>query len=210
MPIMSGIELCRKLKSDKRTSFIPVILLTALTGEEDQVRGLETGANDYLTKPFNFQILNAKVRNLIGLNQRLKNTYSKQIQIIAPEIQIESADEKFLSNVAQLVEERLNDANFSIEELSRNLGMSRSSLYNKVFELTGLAPVEYVRSIKLQKAAVLIEKSQYTIREIAFMTGFATPGYFSKLFKAKYDLSPSEYLNLKRGKESEPTILSKG
>jgi AraC-like DNA-binding protein len=210
MPIMSGIELCRKLKSDKRTSFIPVILLTALTGEEDQVRGLETGANDYLTKPFNFQILNAKVRNLIGLNQRLKNTYSKQIQIIAPEIQIESADEKFLSNVAQLVEERLNDANFSIEELSRNLGMSRSSLYNKVFELTGLAPVEYVRSIKLQKAAVLIEKSQYTIREIAFMTGFATPGYFSKLFKAKYDLSPSEYLNLKRGKESEPIILSKG
>jgi len=83
-------------------------------------------------------------------------------------------------------------------------------LYNKVFELTGLAPVEYVRSIKLQKAAVLIEKSQYTIREIAFMTGFATPGYFSKLFKAKYDLSPSEYLNLKRGKESEPIILSKG
>lgn len=207
MPIMNGIELCRKLKSDKRTSFIPVILLTALTGEEDQVRGLETGANDYLTKPFNFQILNAKVRNLIGLNQRLKNTYSKQIQIIAPEIQIESADEKFLSNVAQLVEERLNDANFSIEELSRNLGMSRSSLYNKVFELTGLAPVEYVRSIKLQKAAVLIEKSQYTIREIAFMTGFATPGYFSKLFKAKYDLSPSEYLALKRGKEIEPVTV---
>lgn len=207
MPNMNGIELCRKLKSDKRTSFIPVILLTALTGEQDQLKGLETGANDYLTKPFNFSVLNAKVANLIKLNQHLKSTFSKQIQIIQPEVQIQSADEKLLSSVAQFVEEKLNDPEFSIEELSKYLTMSRSSLYNKIFELTGLAPVEYVRSLKLQKAAVLLAKSQYTIREIAFMTGFGTPGYFSKLFKAKYNMSPSEYLHLKRNETKFKTEI---
>lgn len=198
MPQMNGIELCKKIKGDKRTSFIPVILLTALTAEQDQLKGLETGANDYLNKPFNFNVLNAKVTNLIKLNKNLKNAFSKQIQLIQPEIHIESADEKLLNKVAQFVEDKLNDPEFSIEELSKNLAMSRSSLYNKIFELTGLAPVEYVRSIKLQKAAVLLAKSQYTIREIAFMTGFGTPGYFSKLFKAKYNMSPSEYLSIKR------------
>ena len=198
MPQMNGIELCKKIKSDKRTSIIPVILLTALTAEQDQLKGLETGANDYLNKPFNFNVLNAKVTNLIKLNKNLKTAFSKQIQLVQPEIQIESANEKLLNKVAQFVEEKLNDPEFSIEELSKNLAMSRSSLYNKIFELTGLAPVEYVRSIKLQKAAVLLAKSQYTIREIAFMTGFGTPGYFSKLFKAKYNMSPSEYLSVKR------------
>ncbi|MCJ8208615.1 ATP-binding protein [Mucilaginibacter sp. RS28] len=198
MPHMNGIDLCRKLKSDKRTSFIPVIVLTALTGEQDQLRGLETGASDYLNKPFNFSVLSAKVANLIKINRNLRTTFSKQIQIIQPEVQIDSPDEKLLSKVAQFVDEKLNDPEFSIEELSKYLAMSRSSLYNKIFELTGLAPVEYVRSIKLQKAAVLLAKSQYTIREIAFMTGFGTPGYFSKLFKAKYNMSPSEYLNSKR------------
>ncbi len=198
MPYMDGIELCNKIKNDKRTSFLPVILLTAHTTEEDQLKGLETGANDYLTKPFSLEVLNAKIRNLIQLNQKLKTTYSKQIHVIAPEIYIESADEKLLNKVALFVEEKLNDPDFSIEELSRYLGMSRSSLYNKLFELTGVAPVEYVRAIKLQKAAVLLDKSQYTIREIAFMTGFGTPGYFSKLFKEKYDLSPSEFKDAKR------------
>jgi len=198
MPYMDGIELCNKIKNDKRTSFLPVILLTALTAEEDQVKGLQTGANDYLTKPFSFDVLNAKISNLIQLNQKLKTTYSKQIQVVAPEMVIESADEKLLNKVVLFVEEKLNDPDFSIEELSRYLGMSRSSLYNKLFELTGVAPIEYVRSIKLQKAAVLLDKSQYTIREIAFMTGFGTPGYFSKLFKEKYNLSPSEYKDAKR------------
>ncbi|WDF56157.1 hybrid sensor histidine kinase/response regulator transcription factor [Mucilaginibacter sp. KACC 22063] len=198
MPHMNGIDLCKKLKGDKRTSFIPVILLTALTGEQDQLRGLETGANDYLNKPFNFSVLSAKVANLIKLNQHLKTAFSKQIQIIQPEVQIESAEEKLLTKVAQFVDEKLNDPEFSIEELSKYMAMSRSSLYNKIFELTGLPPMEYVRSIKLKKAAVLLAKSQYTIREIAFMTGFGTPSYFSKLFKAKYNMSPSEYLTVKR------------
>ncbi len=200
MPEMDGIELCRKIKADKRTSFIPVILLTALGREEDQIRGLQTEANDYLTKPFSFEMLRIKIRNLITLNQRLKNTFTKQILMIAPETEVQSPDEKLLNDISMFIEERLNDPGFSIEELSRHVGMSRSSLYNKLFELTGQPPVDYVRAIKLKKAASLLENSHYTIREIAFMAGFATPGYFSKLFKEKYNVSPSEFLILKRSK----------
>ena len=200
MPVMDGIELCNKIKNDKRTSFIPVILLTALSREEDQIKGLQTEANDYLTKPFSFQILSTRINNLITLNHRLKDTFSKQIQMIVPEIEMQSTDEKLLNDISIFIEERLNDPEFSIEELSKHVGMSRSSLYNKLFELTGQPPIDYVRDIKLRKAASFLENSNYTIREIAFMTGFATPGYFSKLFKEKYNLSPSEFFNLKRGK----------
>jgi len=203
MPVMDGIELCRKIKTDKRTSFIPVILLTALGREEDQIKGLQTEANDYLTKPFSFEILNTRIRNLITLNERLKVTFSKQIQMIVPETEVQSTDEKLLNDISTFIEERLNDPMFSIEDLSKHLRMSRSSLYHKMFELTGQPPIDYVRTIKLQKAASLLENSHYTIREVAFMTGFATPGYFSKLFKERYNLSPSEFLSLKKGKSKE-------
>lgn len=203
MPVMDGIDLCRKIKTDKRTNFIPVILLTALSGEENQVKGLQTEANDYLTKPFSFEILSTKIINLIILNKRLKDTFSRQIQMITPEMEVQSPDEKLMNDISVFIEERLNDSEFSIGALSKHLGMSRTSLYNKMFELTGQPPVDYVRNIKLQKAASLLEKSHYTIREIAFMTGFATPGYFSKLFKEKYNLSPSEFLNLKRNKSTK-------
>jgi signal transduction histidine kinase/DNA-binding response OmpR family regulator/sugar lactone lactonase YvrE len=206
MPVMDGIELCRKIKTDKRTNFMPVILLTALSGEENEVKGLRTEANDYLTKPFNFEILRTKIHNLISLNQLLKHTYSRQIQMIVPEAEIESSDQKLLNDISIFIEETLNDSEFSIGVLSKHLGMSRSTLYNKLFQLTGQAPVDYVRNIKLQKAASLLEKSNYTIREIAFMTGFATPGYFSKLFKEKYNMSPSEFLTLKRGKPTKESV----
>ena len=203
MPVMDGIELCRKIKTDKRTSFIPVILLTALGREEDQIKGLQTEANDYLTKPFSFEILNTRITNLINLNHRLKVAFSKQIQMIVPEMEVQSTDEKLLNDISTFIEERLNDPDFSIEDLSKHLRMSRSSLYNKMFELTGQPPIDYVRAIKLQKAASLLENSHYTVREIAFMTGFATPGYFSKLFKEKYNLSPSEFLSIKKTKTNE-------
>ncbi|HEY5326437.1 MAG TPA: hybrid sensor histidine kinase/response regulator transcription factor, partial [Mucilaginibacter sp.] len=206
MPVMDGIELCRKIKTDKRTSFIPVILLTALSREEDQIKGLQTEANDYLTKPFSFEILTTRIKNLIIINRRLKVTFSKQIQMIVPEMEVQSTDEKLLNDISMLIEQRLNDPGFSIEELSRHVGMSRSSLYNKLFELTGQPPVDYVRAIKLQKAASLLEQTHFTIREIAFKTGFATPGYFSKLFKEKYNLSPSEFLSLKRSKTKDAHI----
>jgi DNA-binding response OmpR family regulator len=195
MPEMNGIELSRKLKSDKRTSHIPVILLTALTGEEEQLKGLETGANDYITKPFNFEVLNAKINNLLVLNSTLKNTYTKQIKVLTPEVEIESEDGKLLKNIMLYLEENLTNSQLSVEELSKHLGMSRSSLYTKLLELTGETPVEYIRSVKLEKAAILLQKSDMNVAQVAYSVGFSTPNYFAKSFKAKFNMLPSEYMN---------------
>lgn len=194
MPYMDGIELCKKLKGDKRTAHIPIILLTALTAEGDQLKGLETGANDYITKPFNFEVLNAKVKNLLVLNHTLKSTYTKQIKVLAPEIRIESGNEKLMENIMHYLEENLTNSQLSVEELSRYVGMSRSSLYSKLLELTGQTPVEFIRSVKLEKAAVLLEKSDMTIAQVAYSVGFSTPNYFAKSFKAKFGMLPSEYV----------------
>lgn len=198
MPFMNGIELCCKVKLDKRTNHIPIILLTALTAEEEQIRGLETGANDYLTKPFNFEILNAKIKNLLFLNRTLKDTYTKQIRIQTPEILIESHSDRLLNKVVLYIEENLNNPRLSVEDLSKHVGMSRGSLYHKILELTGLSPVEYIRSVKLDKATVLLERSDLNVSQIAYMVGFATPNYFAKSFKAKFNMQPSEFMSLKR------------
>lgn len=194
MPQMDGIELTKKIKSDKRTNHIPVVLLTALTGEKNQLTGLGTGANDYITKPFNFDILNAKIKNLLALNDISKNTYSKQIKVQGPEMKIEQEDEKLLNRIMLYLEENLTDPQLSVEELSRQVGMSRSTLYNKVLELTGQTPVEYIRSVKLDKAAVLLEKSDMNVAQIAYSVGFATPKYFAKSFREKFNILPSEYI----------------
>ncbi len=198
MPYMSGIELSQKIKADKRTNHIPIILLTAISGEEGQIKGLESGANDYLTKPFNFEILNTKIRNLLSYNRSLKDTYSKQITVSSKEIEIESNDAKLLNTIVKYIDDKLNDPELSVEDLSKYVGMSRGSLYHKLLQLTGLTPIEYIRSIKLDRAATFLEKSDYNVAQIAYMTGFGTPSYFSRLFKATYNVLPSEYISSKR------------
>lgn len=204
MPYMNGSELTKKIKSDKRTNHIPVILLTALTGEEDQLKGLGTGANDYITKPFNFEVLNAKIKNLLQLNATLKNTYTKQIKVLAPEVEVESENEKLMTTIMHYLEENLTNIQLSVEELSRHVGMSRSSLYNKLLELSGQTPVEFIRSVKLEKAAVLLEKSDMNVAQIAYSVGFSTPNYFAKAFKAKFAMLPSEYINkMRKGSKKE-------
>jgi len=205
MPHVSGTELCKKIKADKRTSHIPVILLTALTGEDNQLIGLGTGASDYMTKPFNFEILHIKIRNLLTQNQQLKSTYSKQIKMLTPEPVVESDNEKFLEKILQYIENNLTSPQLSVEELSRHMGMSRGSLYSKVLEMTAETPVEFIRSVKLDKAAVLLEKSDMNVGQICYSVGFATPNYFARAFKAKFNMLPSEYISLKR-KEKAPSI----
>lgn len=202
MPVLDGIQLINKLKSDKRTSHIPVILLTALTGEESQLKGLATGANDYMTKPFNFEILNSKIKNLLLLNKSLKTTYSKQIQVHAPANAIESQDAMLIKEIRSYIEEHLMDSKLSVDHLSKHVGMSRSSLYAKMLDLTGQTPIEYIRSAKLEKAALLLEKSNLNVAQVAYETGFTTPNYFAKSFKEKYDMLPSEFIALKRKKSA--------
>jgi AraC-like DNA-binding protein len=114
------------------------------------------------------------------------------------DVKIESGDAKLLNDVVRYIEDKLNDPELSVEELSKHVCMSRGSLYHKLLELTGLTPVEYIRSVKLDKAAALLEKSDYNVAQVGYMTGFGTPSYFSRMFKAKFQMLPSEYLNLKR------------
>jgi len=206
MPQMSGIDLCKKIKSDKRSKHIPVLLLTALTEEDDQLLGLETGANDYMTKPFNFNILNIKIRNLLTLNEQFKNTYSKQLKVAAPDLKIESYNEKFLGKVVHYVESNLTNSQLSVEDLSRHIGMSRGSLYNKILEISGESPVEFIRSVKLDRAAILLEKSDMKISQISYAVGFSTPNYFARAFKTRFNMLPSEFLLLKRGDKAVTQI----
>jgi len=198
MPVMNGIELSRKLKADKRTCHIPIILLTASTGEDEQIRGLESGANDYMTKPFNFAVLNVKLKNLLALNQQLKETYVKQVKVLPASVEIESENEKLINKVLVYIEENLHNPQLSVEAMARSLCMSRASLYNKILEITGMSPVEFIRSVKLEKAIVLLEQSDMSIAQIAYHVGFSTPNYFARSFKAKYNIVPSEYITNKR------------
>ncbi|WP_207533435.1 hybrid sensor histidine kinase/response regulator transcription factor [Desertivirga arenae] len=193
MPQMNGIDLCMKLKADKRTTHIPVILLTALAGEEQQLKGLETGATDYMTKPFNFEILLSKIRNLIQQQDTLKRTYVKQVDASPVKVEIESSDERFISRALAELEKNIANADYSVEELSSSLNLSRVALYKKMLALTGKAPAEFIRSFRLKRAAQLLLESQLTVAEVAFRTGFNNPKYFAKYFKAEFGTVPSAY-----------------
>ncbi|SEP43452.1 hybrid sensor histidine kinase/response regulator transcription factor [Mucilaginibacter sp. OK283] len=201
MPEMTGIELCKKLKNDKRTSHIPVVLLTALTGDEEQIKGLEIGANDYMTKPFNFEILLSKIKNILTLRDTYKRTYKKQMDVQLQETPLPNEDEKLLRSIVEYIELNILNDSLSVEELSRKMNMSRGSLYNKVLMLTGKSPVEFIRSIRLKKAVYLLENSQMTISQICYEVGFNTPKYFTKLFKDEYKTLPSAYISSIRQKK---------
>lgn len=198
MPYLNGMEFSQKLAQDKRTKHIPVVLLTASQVDNGLVCGLESGAVGYLTKPFDMDVLIAKINSLLQLNQAFKEVYSKQVSILPPELTINSEKDKFLQKVLNYVHDNIDNPQLSVEALSAHTSMSRASLYNKLLELTGMSPVDFIRSVKLEKAASLLEKSDKSISEIAYETGFANPNYFTKVFKAKYQMTPSEYIQLQK------------
>jgi signal transduction histidine kinase/ligand-binding sensor domain-containing protein/DNA-binding response OmpR family regulator len=194
MPIMNGMELVQKLKADKRTQHIPLILLTAANTANGFLDGLESGAIDYMTKPFDFAVLLAKLHNILLLNKSYKDTYSKQVSINIPETDIVSEKEKFLQRTLAHIYKNLDNQQLSVETLSDHLNISRASLYNRLLEYTGMSPIEFIRTVKLEKAKELLQKSGMTVSEIAYATGFANPNYFTKVFKTKYNVTPTEYL----------------
>jgi signal transduction histidine kinase/ligand-binding sensor domain-containing protein/DNA-binding response OmpR family regulator len=203
MPGMNGVELCRKIKGDSRTSHIPIILLTALTAEEDQMAGLESGASDYVVKPFNFEILLSRIHNLLKMQQVLKDTYQKQVEIQPQDIAVVSEDEKFLKNALEYIELNMANPGLSVESLSSHLNVSRGSLYKKLLALTGKTPVDCIRTIRLKRATHLLAKSHRAIANVAYDVGFNNPAYFAKVFREEYGMLPSEYINEVRSKEQE-------
>lgn len=192
MPGKDGFEVTKILKKQEKTSHVPIILLTAKAGVENRITGLETGADAYVPKPFSSDELHARIRNLIDGRKKLKEKYSRSL-LVKPEVVAEpSMEEKFLLRVKAVVEEHLDDENFSVEELSKKVGMSRAQLHRKLIALTGKSASRFVRNYRLEHAYQLLEKKVGTVSEIAYRVGYSSPAYFTKCFTEDFGISPSQ------------------
>lgn len=193
MPVMDGKELCQRIKGDIKTSHIPVILLTAKKSEENLLKGLDSGCNLYLTKPFNLEVLQLSVKNLLRERSRMQEQNRQKIHIHASEVEVVSMDDQLIQKAIAIVERHMRDESFSVEFLSSELAMSRVHLYKKLQSLTGKSPIEFIRLIRMQRAAQLLTKSQQNVAEVAFQVGYNNAKYFAKHFKAEFKILPSEY-----------------
>ncbi len=198
MPEMNGFELCRTIKTDLAFSHIPVILLTALTDERQRIFGITGGADGYIQKPFNLNYVKIKIIHLLQERQRLREQLLRKLQdnkllLTEPE-KAENMDDRFLRKFIAQIEEVYADSEYNVERLSETLGLSRGHLHRKIKELTGTTPVDFLRNYRLNKATQLLKQKKYTISEVAYQTGFTSPAYFSKCFKAVYEITPTEYL----------------
>ncbi len=197
MPQMDGLQFCHALKTDERTSHIPVILLTAKSSQADHVSGLETGADLYLTKPFSTRVLELNVRNLLALREKMREKFSRQWQAgqppAAPDAIPNSVDTAFLEKVMQLVDEHMDNPEFGVDMLARKVAMSQPVLYKKLKAVTGLSVNDFVKSLRLKKAAELIRTRRHTVYEVAYMVGYNDRKYFSREFKKQFGKTPSEF-----------------
>jgi signal transduction histidine kinase/DNA-binding response OmpR family regulator/ligand-binding sensor domain-containing protein len=193
MPKMDGFEFCRLVKEDIRISHIPIILLTAKAGDENKYHGLEAGAEDYIAKPFNMEMLSLKVSRIIERQKKTRDQFKHKVDITTSEVEITSMDEKFVKKAVALVEANISSSEFLVEDLCREMGMSRVYFYKKILSLTDKTPSEFIRFIRLKRAADLFEKSQLFVNEVAYQVGFNDPKYFRKYFKDEFGISPNEY-----------------
>lgn len=192
MPEIDGQELCRLIKADEKTSHIPIIMLTAKADLTDKLNGLEEGADDYLVKPFDTRELEIRIRNILENRRKLQEYYRNSLNIFTPlNEKTESLDEQFLRRVRETIENSMESEHFNVTILSHKIGMSRSHLQRKLHALTGYSPNEVIRNMRLEKAHQLLVKKAGTASEVAYITGFSSPSYFSKCFKDYYGVNPS-------------------
>jgi YesN/AraC family two-component response regulator len=205
MPEMDGLTLCQKIKQNVNLNHIPVILLTAKTGEEDTLKGLNTGADAYITKPFNIEILQKTAENLIHTRQKLRNAFAgKQDQKEhVQKLEVKSADEKLLERIMQVINDNMSNPSLSVETLTSAVGISRVHLHRKLKELTNQTTSDFVRNIRLKQAAQLLSEKHHTISQIAYLTGFSNANTFSTQFKVLYGMPPSAYMKECLDKEEE-------
>ncbi|MBE9600462.1 hybrid sensor histidine kinase/response regulator transcription factor [Pedobacter sp. MC2016-24] len=203
MPVMDGLELTKKLKMDERTSHIPIILLTAKSSHTHQMEGMEMGADSYVTKPFSMELLKLNVRNLLQSRANMRQKFSQQVSLQPQNITVSTIDHNFMAKVMQCIEERMADQDFGVPELSAQIGMSQPVLYKKIRAITDLSVNDFIKSIRLKKAAQLLLQKVYNISEVSYLVGFNDPKYFSREFKKQYGQTPRVYINLMEGGETE-------
>lgn len=200
MPEIDGIELCRRVKTDIETSHIPVVLLTAKAMGSDELKGLEAGADDYITKPFSMDILRQRIHNLMERSQRQHQRFANEIDISPSEITVTSLDELFISKAIAIVEEHISEPSFGVEELSHEMAFHRVQLHKKLLHLTGKTPSLFIRLLRLKRGKQLLEQSGMYVSEVAYQVGFNSPRIFSKYFKEEFGITPKDYFT-KQGQE---------
>ena len=199
MPDMDGFEFCRKIRKDERTSHIPILLLTALGSREHEIEGLSYGADDYITKPFDLVILQTKVENILSVRQSLKQKYTGEILLQPRNVVLSSPDERFLQKAIVVVENNIADPDLDIERFASEIGVSRMQLYRKLNALTEMTVKEFVRNIRLKRAAQLLVQKKLNISEVAYAVGFKDLSHFRKCFKQEFGMSASEYVDKHAG-----------
>jgi signal transduction histidine kinase/ligand-binding sensor domain-containing protein/DNA-binding response OmpR family regulator len=202
MPEMDGFQFCEKIKTDQRTSHIPIILLTAKASGESKIEGLETGVDNYLAKPFDTRELQARLKNLIDQRRKLRERFSREIYLNPKEITVTSMDERFLQKASQIVETKISDPEFSVDDFVKEMALSRTDLYRKLKALTGLSAKEFIRTIRLKRAAHLLRHQYGNISEIAYEVGFNNPSYFAECFHKQFKQLPSQYKSKHIGQSS--------
>jgi signal transduction histidine kinase/ligand-binding sensor domain-containing protein/DNA-binding response OmpR family regulator len=195
MPIMSGIEFCKAIKTDVRTSHIPLVLLTAKTTTSEQIEGFDTGADAYITKPFHLKLLQTQVANLIQSRKELYAQFSQEVYIMPNKLARSEIDQMFLQKTIDHIIQNLTDTRLNTEHLANHHNMSHSNFYRKIKALTGYTIIKFIRIVRLKQALKLMESKKYNMAEISYMTGFTSPSYFTKNFREYYGKPPSEYLN---------------
>ncbi|MEZ4968618.1 MAG: two-component regulator propeller domain-containing protein [Flavobacteriaceae bacterium] len=203
MPVMDGIAFCHKLKTDFRISHIPVILLTARTLAADKIKGYNTGADDYLIKPFNEKMLNARIKNLLANREMLRNRFLKEGMLHPRDIALNSPDEKFLVDFIKIIEKNIEESDFNMDQLSKKLAMSHSNVYKKVKALTGMTIRDFIKDFRLKKAANLLKHNKFSVFDVCLKVGYTNRRHFSREFKKVFGISPTEYTKRHIEKTSE-------
>ncbi|WP_229127678.1 response regulator transcription factor [Bacteroides nordii] len=193
MPIMDGFELCKKIKTDIEYCHIPVVLLTAKNDLSSKIRGLETGADAYIEKPFSFKYLITQLSSLLENRKREKEAFIKKPYVTSHSIGLCKADEELINKIIGIIEENITDSNFGVERLSEITNMSRSSLHRKIKALSGTSPTDFIRLIRLKKASELIAEGHYRTGEVCYIVGINSPSYFIKLFQKQFNMTPKEF-----------------
>lgn len=198
MPDVDGYEFCRRIKNDERTSHIPVLLLTALHSKDHELKGLASGADDYITKPFDLPVLQAKVENMLSIRESLKEKYAGTVILEPQNVILSSPDERFLQKAIEVVEKNMADCDLDIESFAVKVGVSRMQLYRKLHALTNMTVKEFIRHIRLKRATQLLVQHKMTISEVAYEVGFKDLSHFRKCFRREFGMSAKEYIAVTR------------
>lgn len=196
MPVMDGMECCRRLKNEIQTSHIPVMMLTAYAVDEQKIKGYECGADSYISKPFSAKLLKVRLQNLLDNRKRLKDFFGDKASIRTSSVS--DTDKGFAEKLKSLIEDNLSNPEFSVESLGESIGMSRVQLYRKTKVLTGYSPVELLRVARLKRAASILSSSDRTVSEAAYMSGFNSPSYFAKCYREYFGENPTDLLKRKK------------